>query len=74
MNILKPEPETVAAMTTVSYINWPWLSLDEFTKIMGCCIALFMAVMAYRKHRLEMKLLKAKLNKGRVMNDDFEDI
>ena len=62
MNPLKPEPETIAAMTTVSYINWPWLSLDEFTKVIGCGIALFMAAMAYRKHRLEIKLLRAKLD------------
>ncbi len=57
-----PEPTTITAMTAAGYVNWPWLTLNEFTKLVGCGVAVFMAALAYRKHRLEMKLLKAKID------------
>lgn len=56
-----PSGGTIATITTLSYINWPWVNLDEFTKIGGFCIAVFLAFLAYRKHRLEMKVLNRSL-------------
>jgi len=56
-----PKPETITALTSMGYVNWPWLTLDDATKIAGLAVGLFMAVLAYRKHKLEMKILNKKL-------------
>lgn len=57
-----PRPEAIIAITASGYVNLPWLTLDNVSAGVGLLVAVSMFIMTYSKHRLEMKVLKSKLN------------